>query len=165
MRSIRTINWPRRSSRSMDSAAFPRNMTGAILPREDVGEGVVLRTGPNSSTVLITFSLREIYPGDYVEARIAALAAGFDFSFRGGVISRIRFAENFRRESLDSYFRILPSVPVESRFHARFFQQAPAVPTELRSHLRQQNPSLGAPGHHQAVLARLNLLGRNCFER
>lgn len=36
-------------------------------PREDVGEGVVLRTGPNSSTVLITFSLREIYPGDYVE--------------------------------------------------------------------------------------------------
>lgn len=36
-------------------------------PREDIGEGVVLRTGPNSSTVLITFSLREIYPGDYVE--------------------------------------------------------------------------------------------------
>jgi len=36
-------------------------------PREDVGEGVVLRTGPNSSTVLITFSLREIFPGDYVE--------------------------------------------------------------------------------------------------
>jgi hypothetical protein len=36
-------------------------------PREDVGEGIVLRTAPNSSTVLITFSLREIYPGDYVE--------------------------------------------------------------------------------------------------
>jgi hypothetical protein len=36
-------------------------------PREDLGEGIVLRTGPNSSTVLITFSLREIYPGDYVE--------------------------------------------------------------------------------------------------
>jgi hypothetical protein len=36
-------------------------------PREDVGEGIVLRTGPNSSTVMITFSLREIYPGDYVE--------------------------------------------------------------------------------------------------
>lgn len=36
-------------------------------PREDVGEGIVLRTGPNSSTVLITFALREIYPGDYVE--------------------------------------------------------------------------------------------------
>jgi len=27
----------------------------------------VLRTGPNSATVLITFCLREIYPGDYVE--------------------------------------------------------------------------------------------------
>ncbi|HKV06225.1 MAG TPA: hypothetical protein VJO53_14100 [Candidatus Acidoferrales bacterium] len=37
------------------------------VPREDVGEGVVLRTGPNSATVLITFGLREIYPGDYVE--------------------------------------------------------------------------------------------------
>jgi len=37
------------------------------VPREDIGEGIVLRTGPNSSTVMITFSLREIYPGDYVE--------------------------------------------------------------------------------------------------
>jgi hypothetical protein len=37
------------------------------VPREDVGEGIVLRTGPNSSTVLITFCLHEIYPGDYVE--------------------------------------------------------------------------------------------------
>ena len=37
------------------------------VPREDIGEGVVLRTGPNSATVLITFSLREIYAGDYVE--------------------------------------------------------------------------------------------------
>jgi hypothetical protein len=37
------------------------------VPREDVGEGIVLRTGPNSATVLITFCLREVYPGDYVE--------------------------------------------------------------------------------------------------
>lgn len=37
------------------------------VPREVIGEGVVLRTGPNSSTVLITFSQREIYAGDYVE--------------------------------------------------------------------------------------------------
>lgn len=37
------------------------------LPREVLGEGVVLRTGPQSASVLITFSLREIYPGDYVE--------------------------------------------------------------------------------------------------
>jgi hypothetical protein len=37
------------------------------LPREDIGEAVVLRTAPDSSTVLITFSLTEIYPGDYVE--------------------------------------------------------------------------------------------------
>ena len=37
------------------------------VPREDVGEGIVLRTERNSATVLITFCLREIFPGDYVE--------------------------------------------------------------------------------------------------
>lgn len=37
------------------------------LPREILGEGIVLRTSPNSSTVLVTVSLREIYAGDYVE--------------------------------------------------------------------------------------------------
>jgi hypothetical protein len=37
------------------------------LPRDILGEGIVLRTGPNASTVLITASRREIYPGDYVE--------------------------------------------------------------------------------------------------
>jgi hypothetical protein len=37
------------------------------LPREILGEGIVLRTGPNSSTVLLTTSRREIFAGDYVE--------------------------------------------------------------------------------------------------
>jgi len=37
------------------------------VPREVLGEGLVLRTGPNSATVLITDSNREIYAGDYVE--------------------------------------------------------------------------------------------------
>jgi hypothetical protein len=37
------------------------------LPREVLGEGIVLRTGPNSSTVLLTTSRREIFAGDYVE--------------------------------------------------------------------------------------------------
>ena len=36
-------------------------------PREVLGEGIVVRTGPNSSTVLLTFTLREIYAGVYVE--------------------------------------------------------------------------------------------------
>jgi hypothetical protein len=45
----------------------PKEYNWSNVPREDVGEGVVLRTGPNSSTVLITFSLREIFSGDYVE--------------------------------------------------------------------------------------------------
>ena len=37
------------------------------VPREVLGEGLVLRTGPNSATVLITTINREIFAGDYVE--------------------------------------------------------------------------------------------------
>ncbi|MGA7626525.1 MAG: hypothetical protein WCA91_23415 [Candidatus Acidiferrales bacterium] len=36
-------------------------------PREVIGEGIVLRTGTNSATVLATYTLREFYIGDYVE--------------------------------------------------------------------------------------------------
>jgi hypothetical protein len=36
-------------------------------PREVIGEGIVLRTGTNSATILTTFSLREFFVGDYVE--------------------------------------------------------------------------------------------------
>lgn len=37
------------------------------LPRQILGEGIVMRTGPNSSTVLVTAATQEIYVGDYVE--------------------------------------------------------------------------------------------------
>jgi hypothetical protein len=37
------------------------------LPRQNLGEGIVLRTGANSSTVLLTTVRWEIYLGDYVE--------------------------------------------------------------------------------------------------
>jgi len=37
------------------------------LPRQVLGEGLVLRTGPNSATVLLTIAREEIYDGDYVE--------------------------------------------------------------------------------------------------
>ena len=37
------------------------------LPRQIIGEGIVLRTGPNSSTVLLTIARNAIYTGDYVE--------------------------------------------------------------------------------------------------
>ena len=47
--------------------ASPAKWNWSNVPRENLGEGLVLRTGPNSATVLITFSLREIFPGDYVE--------------------------------------------------------------------------------------------------
>jgi hypothetical protein len=36
-------------------------------PREILGEGVVVRTAPNASVVLLTFTLRDVYTGDYVE--------------------------------------------------------------------------------------------------
>ncbi len=47
--------------------SVPKKWNWNNVPREVLGEGVVVRTAPNSSTVLITFSLREIYLGDYVE--------------------------------------------------------------------------------------------------
>lgn len=53
--------------RSHAFGSAPRSYGWKELPRENIGEGMVLRTGPNSSTVLVTFGLREIYPGDFVE--------------------------------------------------------------------------------------------------
>ncbi len=37
------------------------------LPRDHLGEGIVLRVSEHAATVLITFSLRDIYLGDYLE--------------------------------------------------------------------------------------------------
>ncbi len=37
------------------------------LPRQVLGEGIVLRTGPNSSTVMLTTVRDEVFAGDYVE--------------------------------------------------------------------------------------------------
>ena len=45
----------------------PTRYEGKDLPREIVGEGVVLNASANSSTVLITRSSSEIFTGDYVE--------------------------------------------------------------------------------------------------
>ena len=45
----------------------PGNWQWMDLPREILGEGMVLSVSPNASTVLITDSLREIFAGDYVE--------------------------------------------------------------------------------------------------
>ena len=47
--------------------AAPSKWDWSNTPREVLGEGIVLRTSPDSSTVLVTFALREIYAGDYVE--------------------------------------------------------------------------------------------------
>ena len=42
-------------------------MNGTNFTREVLGEGIVLRTGPNSATVLLTTARQEIFAGDYVE--------------------------------------------------------------------------------------------------
>jgi len=47
--------------------SVPKKWNWNNVPREVVGEGVVVRTAPNASTVMITFSLREVYAGDYTE--------------------------------------------------------------------------------------------------
>jgi outer membrane protein OmpA-like peptidoglycan-associated protein len=44
------------------------------LPQEALGEGIVLRTSDTSSTVLITYSLKPIYAGDYVELKAPGAA-------------------------------------------------------------------------------------------
>jgi hypothetical protein len=47
--------------------AAPGAWKWSDLPREILGEGIVLNVSSSSSTILITNSLREIYAGDYVE--------------------------------------------------------------------------------------------------
>ncbi|HZP34616.1 MAG TPA: FlgT C-terminal domain-containing protein [Candidatus Acidoferrales bacterium] len=58
---------PRMAYQVYGFGAAPRPYTGAELPRDVLGEGVVLRVSKNAATVLITFSATPIYPGDYVE--------------------------------------------------------------------------------------------------
>jgi hypothetical protein len=45
----------------------PVEYKSSDLPRQILGEGIVLRTGPNASTVMLTISKQEIYAGDYAE--------------------------------------------------------------------------------------------------
>jgi hypothetical protein len=45
----------------------PERYSWKDLPREIVGEGIVLNVSKNSSTVTITYNTSEIYTGDYVE--------------------------------------------------------------------------------------------------
>ncbi len=58
---------PRQAFDMYGFGSVPLQYTSKDIPRDVIGEGIVLRTSPNSSTVLITFSLREIYSGDYLE--------------------------------------------------------------------------------------------------
>lgn len=53
--------------KTMGFGSVPEKYKWDNTPREIIGEGVVVRLAPNSSSVLITFSLREMFSGDYVE--------------------------------------------------------------------------------------------------
>lgn len=57
----------RMSTRVYGFGSSQRHYRYEELPREILGEGIVLRTGPNSATVFITHSVREIYAGSYIE--------------------------------------------------------------------------------------------------
>jgi hypothetical protein len=54
-------------SRVYGFGSVPAKWKWDNTPREVIGEGIVLRTGTNSATVLTTFTLSEFYVGDYVE--------------------------------------------------------------------------------------------------
>jgi hypothetical protein len=45
----------------------PVHYTWKDLPREVLGEGIVVRVGPNAATVLLTHARKEVFAGDYVE--------------------------------------------------------------------------------------------------
>lgn len=47
--------------------SLPTRYTWKDLPREVLGEGIVLNVSRNSSSVLITYSRAEVYAGDYIE--------------------------------------------------------------------------------------------------
>ena len=58
---------PRIAYQLFGFGSTPRPYTAEELPRDILGEGVVLRVSKNAATVLISFSTSQIYPGDYVE--------------------------------------------------------------------------------------------------
>jgi len=63
-----TVYQPRGQEYSVwGMGSAPASWKWMDLPREILGEGMVLSVSPNASTVLLTGSLREIYVGDYVE--------------------------------------------------------------------------------------------------
>jgi hypothetical protein len=60
-------DYPKTAYMAYGFGAAPKAYSGAELPRDILGEGIVLRVGPNAATVMLTDSVREIYIGDVVE--------------------------------------------------------------------------------------------------
>ena len=49
------------------NGSAPSRYSWNDLPREVLGEGIVISVSRNSSTVILTYSTSEVYSGDYVE--------------------------------------------------------------------------------------------------
>jgi len=45
----------------------PRSYSWNDIPRDVIGEGIVISVGPNSSTLFVTYTVFDIYAGDYAE--------------------------------------------------------------------------------------------------
>ena len=136
------------------------------VPRQDIGEGVVVRTGPNAATVMITFSEREIFAGDYVEARVAiprshprqvsAFAGDFYVSDIGALACRA--AENLRRKGLNAGAGFLPGLSIQPGLDARLLQKPLRREMKFQGHLGQQNAAPLAAAYNESVRARLGFL-------
>ncbi len=124
-------------------------------PREVVGEGVVLRTGTNSSTILTTYSLRDFYVGglraDHVRCGPTPGIAfeGSDLPFKG--------AHRFK------VFIETPSVALPE-----IAAYALGVLTDRVEHAAAIEVSLGIaehPGKHRADRSRLRWVRRGRARR
>jgi hypothetical protein len=59
--------YPDTAYRVWGFGSTPVPYTADQLPRDVIGEGVVLRVGPNAATVMLTNMLHEVFVGDYAE--------------------------------------------------------------------------------------------------
>ncbi len=139
------------------------------LPREVLGEGIVINVSRNSSTVLITYNSIEIYTGttsksnrttretetsgprEIILARAFYLASArfrtrmswrSSFTADGCSAFLFHFREDLANKSKNLSLRILPGLCMQARFAAGFFKKLFAAELVLDGNLRKQKPAL-----------------------
>ncbi len=55
------------NTRSIGFGSAPKKYAGKDLPREILGEGIVLNVTKDAATVLVTYGREEAYTGDFAE--------------------------------------------------------------------------------------------------